>query len=82
MKIISVIFIFILISFTTLSVKDKIQIKTQNPFPDFGYMVPASEVTNSNDVFKLSQNYPKTLPNNQLPKFYNINYHHLLVLNV
>ena len=48
--------------------------KKQKPFPDFGYMAPPSEITNASQVFKLSQNYPKALPNNQLPEFYSINY--------
>ena len=48
--------------------------KKQKPFPDFGYMAPANEVTNINEVFKLSQNYPKTLPKNKLPEFYSIDY--------
>ena len=48
--------------------------KKQKPFPDFGYMAPPSEITNASQVFKLSQNYPKALPNNQLPEFYSIDY--------
>lgn len=48
--------------------------KTQQPFPDFGFMVPPSEIKNINEVFKLSQQYPKTLPKNKLPDFYNIDY--------
>ena len=48
--------------------------KKQQPFPDFGYMAPVNEITNINEVFKLSQNYPKTLPSNKLPEFYSIDY--------
>ena len=48
--------------------------RKQKPFPDFGYMAPPSEITNANHVFKLSQDYPRTLPNNKLPEFYNIDY--------
>ena len=53
---------------------DHSQSKKQTPFPDFGYMAPPSEVTNTSQVFKLSQDYPKTLPNNKLPEFYSIDY--------
>ena len=74
MKTASVIFICVLVAFTAISVKVKNQIKPQKPFPDFGYMVPASDVTNANEVFKLRQDYPQTLPKNSLPKFYSINY--------
>lgn len=74
MKILSVIFVSILVAFTAISIKAKSQSKVQMKFPDFGFMVPSSEVTNVNEVFKLSQDYPKNLPKNKLPKFYNIDY--------
>ena len=71
MKIKSLILTAIIVAlFLSFTIKPKKQI----PFPDFGYMVPASEITNVSDVFKLSQDYPRTLPNNKLPEFYNIDY--------
>lgn len=40
----------------------------QDPFPDFGYMLPPSEYTGP--VFKLSQNYPTTVPDGPVPEFF------------
>jgi len=40
------------------------------PFPDFGYMVPGY----TGPVFKLSQDYPTTLPTDSLPPFFKIDY--------
>jgi hypothetical protein len=40
------------------------------PFPDFGYMVPGY----TGPVFKLSQNYPDSLPTTPLPAFFKIDY--------
>lgn len=40
----------------------------QDPFPDFGFMLPPAEY--SGPVFKLSQNYPATLPAGPLPEFF------------
>lgn len=57
-----------------LSLAFSIKSKDQKPFPDFGYMVPPSEIINTNEVFKLSQNYPKQLPKTKTPEFYNIDY--------
>jgi len=74
MKNLSIIFISLLVAFTAISIKAKSQSKAQTKFPDFGFMVPPSEVTNVNEVFKLSQDYPKSLPKNKLPKFYSIDY--------
>lgn len=74
MKNLSIIFISLLVAFTAISIKAKSQHKIQIKFPDFGFMVPSSEVTNVNEVFKLSQDYPKNLPKSKLPKFYNIDY--------
>lgn len=74
MKNLSIIFISLLVAFTAISIKAKSQPKIQMKFPDFGFMVPSSEVTNVNQVFKLSQDYPKNLPKSKLPKFYNIDY--------
>ncbi len=42
------------------------------PFPDFGFMVPPDSV--SGEVFKLSQNYPATLPTTPLPAFFQTDY--------
>jgi hypothetical protein len=41
------------------------------PFPDFGYMLPATEY--DGPIFKLSQNYPDTLPSD-IPSFLSIDY--------
>ena len=76
MKILSVIFLSVLVVFTAISIKAKNanQAKVQRKFPDFGFMVPVEKVTNSKEVFKLSQDYPKNLPKSPLPKFYSIDY--------
>jgi hypothetical protein len=42
----------------------------QTPFPDFGYMVPDYK----GEVFVLSQNYPDTLPKQELPPFFQTDY--------
>jgi hypothetical protein len=39
------------------------------PFPDFGYMLPPSEVSGIK-VFKLSQDYPQIEPAGELPPFF------------
>ncbi len=44
----------------------------QPPFPDFGYMVPG--YSGPIPVFKLSQNYPQTMPKVPLPDFFKIDY--------
>lgn len=76
MKILTVIFVSVLVVITAVSIKAKNanQTKIQRKFPDFGFMVPVDQVTNANEVFKLSQDYPKNLPNSALPKFYKIDY--------
>jgi hypothetical protein len=45
---------------------------SQIPFPDFGFMAPPDSVTS--EVFKLSQNYPTTLPTTPLPPFFKTDY--------
>ena len=45
---------------------------TQEPFPDFGFMVSPKDYTGP--VFKLSQNYPNELPTGSLPPFFNIDF--------
>jgi hypothetical protein len=43
------------------------------PFPDFGHMLPPDSV--DAEVFKLSQNYPNTLPDKStIPSFFNIDF--------
>jgi len=42
---------------------------TKAPFPDFGYMVPASQAMGLS-VFKLSQDYPEMEPKTELPPFF------------
>jgi hypothetical protein len=39
------------------------------PFPDFGFMLPANQVAGMK-VFKLSQDYPQTQPEGELPPFF------------
>ena len=49
--------------------------KEQQPFPDFGFMVDAGTVEKDNiPVFRLSQDYPTTMPETELPKFFEIDY--------
>jgi hypothetical protein len=44
----------------------------QIPFPDFGFMAPPDSV--QGQVFKLSQNYPASLPTGPLPPFYSTDF--------
>ena len=55
-----------------LSTNDK---KEQQPFPDFGFMVdPGTVEQNHIPVFRLSQDYPTTMPETDLPEFFKIDY--------
>jgi hypothetical protein len=63
---------YILFHFTK---SDKQSSNEQQPFPDFGHMVSPSVVEkDSIQLFKLSQNYPKSLPKTELPDFFKIDY--------
>ena len=57
-------------SLLTQKPKDK-----QQPFPDFGFMVdPGTVEQNHIPVFRLSQDYPTTMPKTELPEFFKIDY--------
>ena len=69
------ILILILMVVTVLIYVSRGDKKEQQPFPDFGFMVDPGTVEKDNiPVFRLSQDYPTTMPETELPKFFEIDY--------
>lgn len=69
------ILVLILMVVTVLIYVSRGDKKEQQPFPDFGFMVDAGTVEKDNiPVFRLSQDYPTTMPETELPKFFEIDY--------
>ena len=69
------ILVLILMVITVLIYVSRGDKKEQQPFPDFGFMVDAGTVEKDNiPVFRLSQDYPTTMPETELPKFFEIDY--------
>jgi len=69
------ILVLVLMVITVLIYVSRNDKKEQQPFPDFGFMVDAGTVEKDNiPVFRLSQDYPTTMPDTELPKFFEIDY--------
>ena len=69
------ILVLILMVVTVLIYVSRGDKKEQQPFPDFGFMVDPGTVEKDNiPVFRLSQDYPTTMPETELPKFFEIDY--------
>ncbi len=55
---------------TDATLTDSAKVVDKTPFPDFGFMVPNYQ----GPVFKLSQNYPETVPTGPLPAFFQMDF--------